>query len=568
MSEQQSAVQIERLSVAVSSSGARIADDVTLSIQRGQIVGLVGESGSGKTTVAMALLGHFRVGTGFASGSIRILGRDITKMDQPALRGLRGRVVSYIPQDPPTSLNPALRIGVQLREVLDAHLSDWSKQDRRVRLHGVLSEVLLPADDDFLRRYPHQLSGGQQQRVAIAMAFACRPAVIVCDEPTTGLDVTTQSRVLATIQQLCHVHQVAALYVSHDLAVVASLANRVAVMYAGCVVEQGSRDEVFLSPGHAYTRRLLLAIPSINPDSRVNTSPDAPQRSSEATGTSIARRSTETGGWIGHNSTCTDVPGPVTLEVRALNAFYGRQHILHDVSFSIARSECLALVGESGSGKTTTTRCIGGLHGRLSGALLLDGEPVHWAARRRYSEQRRRIQYVFQNPYGSLNPRRTVGQSIGVPLRLFFRISGVEAERRIAESLERVALPAATAARFPDTLSGGERQRVAIARALAASPALLICDEVTSALDASVQASILELLLRLRQEMGLSLLFITHNLALVPTIADRVAVMSEGRILECGTVSEVLESPKSAYTRELLANTPRLSTTGGPTETS
>jgi peptide/nickel transport system ATP-binding protein len=584
-------VEVSDLRVELTGSGVDIVDEIALQIHSGEVLGLVGESGSGKTTVGMALLGHVRRGGEVGGGAIAVDGRDISALGGDELRRLRGGVVSYIPQDPGTALNPALRIGTQLAEMLEAHASSWSEDERRKRVREALGEVALPTDDVFLRRYPHQLSGGQQQRVAIAMAFANRPKVIVCDEPTTGLDVTTQARVLETVRDLCRSHQVAALYVTHDLAVVAELADRVAVMYAGRIVESGPREAIFSAPRHPYTRRLLRAVPDIAgkrtvvgipgraalPGSRPEGCffhPRCPLADDESR--SAFPPVTELGG--GHMVRCfhhaeavqhaepegAGQLGPRTvgeelvLTVRDLDAHYGASHALFRIDLDVHREECLALVGESGSGKTTLARSVSGLHSDYTGQVRLRDDPLPEAARRRSREVRKEIQYIFQNPYASLNPRRTVGQTIGRQLQLFYPGSRADTGRRVAECLERVALSSSAAGRFPDQLSGGERQRVAIARALAAQPSVLICDEVTSALDVSVQAAIIELLGELRREMGLSMLFITHDLALIRTIADRVAVMNEGRIVEEGSVDAILTAPSANYTRELLANTPSI----------
>jgi peptide/nickel transport system ATP-binding protein len=584
-------VNVSDLRVELLGSGVDIVDEIALQVHSGEVLGLVGESGSGKTTVGMALLGHVRGGGRVGGGSVGIDGRDLSALGADELRHLRGGVVSYIPQDPGTALNPALRIGIQLTEVLDAHAPGWSEDERRERVREALAEVALPTDDVFLKRYPHQLSGGQQQRVAIAMAFANRPKVIVCDEPTTGLDVTTQARVLETVRDLCRSHQVAALYVTHDLAVVAELADRVAVMYAGRIVESGPREAIFSAPRHPYTRRLLRAVPDIAgkrtvvgipgraalPGSRPEGCffhPRCPLADDESR--SAFPPVTDLGG--GHTVRCfhhadavqhaepegAGQLGPRTvgeelvLTVRALDAHYGASHALFRVDLDVHREECLALVGESGSGKTTLARAVSGLHSDYTGQVRLRDDPLPQAARRRSREARKEIQYIFQNPYASLNPRRTIGQTIGRQLQLFYPGSRADTGQRVAECLERVALSSSAAGRFPDQLSGGERQRVAIARALAAQPSVLICDEVTSALDVSVQAAIIELLGELRREMGLSMLFITHDLALIRTIADRVAVMNKGRIVEQGSVNAILTAPSADYTRELLANTPSI----------
>ena len=584
------AVEIRDLRIELTGSRDDVVDEIRLEIHAGEVLGLVGESGCGKTTVGMALLGHCRSGGRVAGGSVLIDGQDIAELGESGLRRLRGGTVSYIPQDPGTALNPALRIGAQVAEILDAHANGSSPEQRAERARQALEEVALPADVAFMRRYPHQLSGGQQQRVAIAMAFANRPQVIVCDEPTTGLDVTTQARVLETVRDLCRSHRVAALYVSHDLAVVAELADRVAVMYGGRIVESGPRELVFSAPQHPYTQRLLRAVPDIAGRRAVVGIPGHAALPGSRPGgcffhprCQLARADcrasfppvTALGG--GHEVRCHHVAeaghepapagpaqaarngshGQVVLAIGALNARHGARETLFDVNLQVHRDECVALVGESGSGKTTLARCVAGLHTDWTGEVRLGDAVLAASARERPGKVRKEIQYVFQNPYASLNPRRTVGQTIARQLQLFFPGRRKSVAPRVAECLERVALSPAAANRFPDQLSGGERQRVAIARALAAEPRLLVCDEVTSALDVSVQAAIIELLGRLRSEMGLSLLFITHDLALIRTIADRVAVMTDGRIVEQGASERIFSSPGADYTRRLLADTPR-----------
>ena len=589
-----SAVAVQDLQVVIDSTGTPVISEVSFEISRGEIFGVVGESGSGKTTVGLALLGHARRGLRIAGGTVLLGDRDILALDEEQLRRLRGSLVSYVPQDPASSLNPALRIGTQLREIIEAH---GNQPDSAVseRVAETMREVALPDDRAFLKRYPHELSGGQQQRVGLAMAFANRPRLIVLDEPTTGLDVTTQAHVLSTVRELATLHDVAALYVSHDLAVVATLAERVAVMYAGRVVEIGGAEELFRSAGHPYTRRLVGAIPRLTGGrSLVGIPGHAVSPGRRPPGCSFAPRCTLRIDQCeqamppllpvgpGHAVRCIraelvlseaqsrvgdpiDMPAADEAEQPALRlenvaASYGRTEVLHSVSLSLASHECLALVGESGSGKTTIARAVAGLHRNWTGTIAAGGAELQHAARQRSKETRRRIAYIFQNPYGSLNPRQTIGQIVGQPLRVFGIASGREADRLIAEMLERVSLTAAYARRYPDQLSGGERQRVAIARALVCDPSVLICDEVTSALDVSVQAAIVELLGGLQRDLGLSMLFITHNLPLVRSIAQRVAVLSEGNIVELGDTGQVLTDPQQPYTRQLLADTPSLET--------
>jgi peptide/nickel transport system ATP-binding protein len=578
---------VEGLRVELEDVGIDIVDEVSFEIAAGEVLGLVGESGSGKSTVALALLGHMRRGARIAGGEVRVDGRDILHRRPAELRALRGGTVSYIPQDPASALNPALRIQTQLEEILATH-----RYGGRERLQEMLAEVLLPSDDAFLHRYPHQLSGGQQQRVAIAMAFACRPRVIVLDEPTTGLDVTTQAHVLATVRQLCETHGVAALYVSHDLAVVATLATRVAVMYAGRIVEMGRERVLFRASAHPYTRRLVEAIPEVSgrhalegiagtaprPGQRPDGCFFAPRCSFAVDACVEAFPPVERVG-DRHEVRCyrnAEVlataarerrPAPelpaadaesVLIEVRGVNAAHGDRQVLFDIDLTVKPRQCVALVGESGSGKTTLARCIAGLHRNFDGELTLRGKPLPAGARARTKETRRELQYVFQSPYNSLNPRKTIGQIVGQPVRLFFDLGHREEHDRIASTLERVRLNPSVMPRYPHELSGGERQRVAIARALAAEPTMLVCDEITSALDVSVQAAIIDLIAELQREMQLGLLFVTHNLALIRTIAEEVAVMSGGKIVEFGKVDDVLDAPQDAYTRALLADTPSM----------
>jgi peptide/nickel transport system ATP-binding protein len=581
-----STVSVTDLRVEVTSGGGEIVDEVAFEIARGEIVGLVGESGSGKTTVALSLLGHAKPGTRIARGSIRVGGVEILSLSGAALRAARGKLVSYVPQDPSAALNPSLPIGLQLAETMAAH---GERARAAERIGEALAEVRLPSGRDLLRRYPHQLSGGQMQRVCLAMAFLLRPSLIVLDEPTTGLDVTTQAHVLETVRELCRSHETAAIYVSHDLAAVASLAGRVLVMYAGRIVEEGPSGALFEEPAHPYTRKLVGAIPDIAHRRLLEAIPGmVPAPGARPTGCVFAARCdhalpicVETAPSLvelapARRARClrldeiertpiTGLPARAAraattalLEVRDLQAFHGSRQVLHDVSLELQPRECLALVGESGSGKTTLARAIVGLHPARAGEILFSGTPLPATARARSSERCRSIQYVFQSATSSLNPRRTIGEIVRTPIEHFFDLRGREADARVDELLERVSLPASAALRYPAELSGGERQRVSIARALAAGPEVLICDEVTSALDTSVQAAIVRLLEEVREAEQVAMLFVTHNLALVRTIADRVIVMNQGRIVERGATDAVLSHPSDPYTVELIADTPAL----------
>jgi oligopeptide/dipeptide ABC transporter ATP-binding protein len=582
-------LQVEGLRVELEGRGVDIVDEISFEIAAGEVLGLVGESGSGKSTVGLAILGHTRRGARIVGGEVRVEGRDILRSSPGQLRALRGRTISYVPQDPASALNPALRIREQLEETLVAH---GLGEARRQRLGEMLQEVLLPDDDAFLRRYPHQLSGGQQQRVGLAMAFACRPRVIVLDEPTTGLDVRTQAHVLETVRELCETHRVAALYVSHDLAVVATLAQRVAVMYAGRIVELGPERALFRASAHPYARRLVEAIPELSGrhalEGIAGTAPRPGQRPdgcffAPRCGFAVAecveafppvervaerhevrcfRHAEVLAASARERRPAPELPlvdaASTLVEVSGIAAFHGTRQVLFDVDLEVKPRQCVALVGESGSGKTTLARCIAGLHRNFSGEIRLHGRPLAAGARARDLRTRRELQYIFQSPYSSLNPRKTISQIVAQPLRLFFGLDHGAMDERVVTTLERVRLGSSVLPRYPHELSGGERQRVAIARALAAEPTLLVCDEVTSALDVSVQAAIIDLIAELQQEMQLGLLFVTHNLALVRTIAEEVVVMSVGRIVERGKVDDVLDAPQDTYTKALLADTPSL----------
>ena len=583
-----SGLRILNLRVNVIESGCDIVDEVNLEIPAGSVLGLVGESGSGKTTVGLAVLGHARRGVEIASGEIFFGETGVLSYDAEKKRLMRGALVSYVPQDPASSLNPALRIGTQLREVLEAHNFGDSTDARTTRIKEMMAEVALPTDDEYLERYPHQLSGGQQQRVVLAMAFACRPSVIVLDEPTTGLDVSTQEHVLRTVRELARVYGVAALYITHDLAVVSELVDEVAVMYAGRIIEQGAVKDIFENPVHPYTRHLVAAAPDIVGDHLIiGLAGRAPSPGKRPSGCVFAARcelasdecrsqfpiSVEIGDR--HSARCIKIGqlpsnvatpsrlrtnhniGDVLVNIEGLSAGYLGNLVVRDVSIQIRRGQCSALVGESGSGKTTVARCLGGLHSEWTGKILFEGQEIAKSSSRRPIDQRLGIQYIFQNPYGSLNPRRTVGDSIVRPLEIMGE-SVSEIGKQLNMVLEQVSLPASYASKYPDQLSGGERQRVAIARALISKPELLICDEVTSALDVLVQASVVDLLSDLQKNLGLAILFITHNLPLVRSFADEVAVMSEGKIVEYGLTEAIIDNPQNEYTRRLISSTPSI----------
>lgn len=517
-------VEIDGLKVSV--GDRTIVDEVCLSIRSGEILGLVGESGSGKTTVAMSLLGYTRHGARITGGRVRVNGDDVLAMGGEQRRALRGRVVSYVPQDPRAALNPSITIGRQLDEVLEVG-TDLSPADRREAVRVALADVGLPNDTRFTKRYPHQLSGGQLQRVAIAMGIVGQPPVIVFDEPTTGLDVTTQRRILDLVRELCTEHGIAGLYVTHDLAVVADVADRVAVMRSGVLVEEGEMESVFLHPQSDYTTRLLAAAPDLH---------------GSGPGQLSGRAPADRGG-----------PKPVAiLTVDTLTAGYRSHTVLQQVSTELFPGECLAIVGESGSGKTTLSRAIIGLHPNYSGEVRWRDEVLPRRATRRSRAMVKDLQYIFQSPFNAFNPRMTIGESIGFAHKLAFKSGRTDRREAVQEAVAKVGLSAKVLDQLPNRLSGGERQRAALARALVTRPSVLVCDEITSSLDVIIQAAVIELLSELKRQDGLSLLFVTHNLALLPGFADRLIVIDKGNVVEAGATVDVLADPQNTYTRQLL----------------
>ena len=556
----------------VTATGRPIVRGVGFSVRRGEILGLIGESGSGKTTTALACLGYSRAGLRIDEGTVQVGDVDLLALGEAAIRRLRGRLVAYVPQDPASALNPAFRVEDHLREARRGR-DDGPDDDELLR------RVRLPADRGFLRRYTHQLSGGQQQRIAIAMALAGGAELLILDEPTTGLDAVTKTALLRELRELCD-SGITAVCVSHDLAAMRGIADAVAVMYDGILVEQGPLRDVLGSPLHPYTDALLAAMPEPLSSTRPAAGPSA--AAAAATGCPYAPRCpraddacrrevpalaivgdrpvrcvnplTVSGHLVGapvaRRAGAADAP---VLRVTGLRAAHGDVRVVEDATFEILPGECVALVGESGSGKTTIARCVVGLHRPAAGTVVLDGDTLAATARARSRAQRGAIQIVFQNPSSALNPRLTVAEAIGRPAALLHGADAAARSREVAQRLEQVRLPLAMATRLPHELSGGERQRVAIACALAARPRVLVCDEVTSALDVSVQAAVIDLLADLRIELDLAMLFITHDLGVVNALADRTLVLERGRVIEDGPTDEVLRHPRQAYTAELLA---------------
>ncbi|MCG2800272.1 MAG: ABC transporter ATP-binding protein [Cellulomonas sp.] len=489
----------------------------------GEVLAVVGESGSGKSVSSLALLGLLPR-TATVTGSARLGDLELLGMSRRALAEVRGRRISMIFQDPSNSLDPVFTIGYQLREVLRRHLPQLTRAQRQDRAAELLAMVELPDPEQRLRFYPHQLSGGQAQRVMIAMALASDPQVLVADEPTTALDVTVQQEVLDVLRRLQARTGTAIVLITHDMGVVADLADRVVVLRRGLPVEQAPVRELFAAPTQEYTRTLLAAVPRLGADAR----PDPVDRRDRPV--------------LDVHDLVVEYRGRRSGVVRAVDG----------VDLQVMPGEIVALVGESGSGKSTLGRCSLGLAPITSGTVEVVGARLGSATPRAVRAARRRIGVVFQNPAATLNPRYTVGQSVAEPLSVHGGLRGEPLRRRVAELLEQVELPAAWAGRYPHELSGGQQQRVSIARAVSLDPELLIADEPTSALDVSVQATVLELFAEVQARLRFACLFISHDLAVVDTLADRVAVMQHGRIVEIGERSQVLRSPQDPYTRRLL----------------
>ncbi|MDE1180894.1 ABC transporter ATP-binding protein [Paraburkholderia sp.] len=520
-----------------------IVHDVDFDVARGEVLALIGESGSGKTTIALSLMGHARSGCRISGGTIHVGGTDVRSLSAKGLASLRGRKVAYIAQSAAAAFNPSRTILDQVIESALIHgtLSKAAAQAKALELFRALA---LPEPDTIGKRYPHQVSGGQLQRLMAAMALITDPELVILDEPTTALDVTTQIDVLLAFKRVIQEFGMTAVYVSHDLAVVAQMADRILVLSDGQVREAGETAQILHAPTHPYTQSLIAAV---TPDSvACRTDQPAPLSGQSPQ----ARRS-------------SDVP---LLEVRRVVAGYGRKDakgwpakiILNDVDLRIGRGQTVGVIGESGSGKTTLAKVIAGLVPSSGGSLLLDGEPLAGDLNKRTKEQFRRIQIVFQNADTALNPVHTVERTLARPLAFYHGIKGAKARARVAELLELVKLPASVASRSTAELSGGQKQRVNLARALAAEPDMILCDEVTSALDTVVGAAILDLLRDLQRKLGVSYVFITHDIAKVRAISDDIVVLYAGHRVETGNREALCAPPFHPYSHLLVSSAPEL----------
>ncbi|HWK45095.1 MAG TPA: ABC transporter ATP-binding protein [Stellaceae bacterium] len=533
-------LDIAGLDISLPAGGDRAlaVQGVSLTLRAGEALCIVGESGSGKSMIANAVMGLLPLPqVRPTAGHIRFDGQDLLTLSEAQLRSLRGRRIGMIFQEPMTALNPIMRIGEQIAEAYRSHIT-LGRRECREKTLAALADVGLPDPERLIDSYPFRLSGGQRQRVMIAAALALEPALLIADEPTTALDVTTQAQILRLIRELQRRRGMAMLFITHDFGVVAEIADRVAVMQHGRLVEEGPTRQVLTAPQHDYTRRLIAAIPHGRPPQR----PDA-------------------------------APQPVLLELDKLGKTYhsaaglfsrGRDiPALKDVSITLRRGETLGIVGESGSGKSTIGRCVVGLTPVTSGRVLFEGVDLARLDAKGLRPYRGRIQMVFQDPYASLNPRHRIGAAVMTGM-LMQGIPRAKAIDRAAELLSLVGLGPEAMERYPHEFSGGQRQRIGIARALAMEPELLVADEPVSALDVSVQAQVLDLFDKVRRQFDLGLLFITHDLRVAAQMCDRIAVMRAGEMVEYGDATEVLGSPRHAYTQELLAAVPRLEHAAGP----
>ena len=529
-------LELANLSIGLPKGSDRVdaVIDVSLTVGPGEIVCLVGESGSGKSVIAFSTMGLLPKGLPVRAGSrIALQGENLVGVSEQRLRELRCTRMGMIFQEPMTALNPVMRCGNQIDEVLAEHTA-LGAAERRKRILNMIEQVHLPDPQRMFDSYPHQLSGGQRQRIMIAMALILEPALLIADEPTTALDVTTQAQTLKLIKELQTQRGTGVLFITHDFGVVAEIADRVAVLKHGVLVEMGSTEQVLKQPQHAYTRMLIASVPSHDP----------PERTRPA---------------------ATDQP--VVLRAAGLVKSYGQRGLfggkfggnkvaaVSDVGFEIKRGETLGIVGESGSGKSTVARCIARLIDPSEGRIELAGTDIATMPSGRLRELRRKIQIIFQDPYRSLNPRRSVGQSI-IEGPMNYGASEAEAMARARKLMELVRLDPQALDRFPHQFSGGQRQRICIARALAMEPQLLIADEAVSALDVSVQAQVLMLLGDIRDKLNLAMLFITHDLRVAAQVCDDVAVMSKGRIVEYGPVRQIFGAPQHAYTQALFEAAP------------
>ncbi|UVJ38345.1 ABC transporter ATP-binding protein [Arthrobacter sp. CJ23] len=528
---------IERLKVTFATDGGDVqaVKDVSLDVKAGEVVAIVGESGSGKTVTAKTILGLLPE-TAISSGAVVIKGNNVISVSKSKLRRIRGRDVAMVFQEPSTALNPVFTVGWQIAEGIRAHAKDGhrvSAKEAKDRATEALRKVGIPDPETRVNYYPHQFSGGQKQRVVIAAALALNPGLIVADEPTTALDVTVQAEILQLLRELRDNYGTSIVLITHNMGVVADLADRVVVMFEGDVVEEAPVKTLFAEPRQDYTKKLLAAVPHLG---RNSASEGAHERLHQG--------------------------GKVLVEAKNLTIEYpgrlGRHGFkaVDNVSFTLSENEVFGLVGESGSGKSTIGRCIAGLNRATGGSLKVLGYEMLDFKERTFRPLRKEIGFVFQDPAASFNPHLTIGECVAEPLVIHLKPTPAQARRKVAELLESVQLPASYAARFPHELSGGQRQRASLARSLALNPRLLIADEPTSALDVSVQAKVLDLFKEIQEQFGFAALFISHDLAVVDMLAHWVGVLYRGQLVEQGIGSQIMGAPQHDYTKRLIASLP------------
>ncbi|NLJ54790.1 MAG: ABC transporter ATP-binding protein [Intrasporangiaceae bacterium] len=560
-------LDVQNLSVdfGVNKQWVPAAIDMTYHVDAGEVLAIVGESGSGKSASSMALLGLLPSNSR-VRGSVKLTGREILGLRPGALRSIRGSEVAVIFQEPMTALNPVYTVGEQIVETLRLH-KPISPGKAAIEAKRMLELVELPDPEKAFTSFPHQLSGGQRQRAMIAQSLSCDPKLLIADEPTTALDVTVQAEILELMRNLKDKLDSAIILITHDMGVVADLSDRIAVMRRGRIVEQGPAREIFHAPEHPYTIELLEAVPHLGQREGGEIIVDEEieavlAESDESTGpTTIGSEDGHTVGIVARESSVAD-DAPVVLELNDVAIEYpkqGRQpafRAVENATMLIRKGEIVGLVGESGSGKTTIGRAATGLLPVAEGSLTVNGVELRDAKRSTLNKVRKTVGMVFQDPASSLNPRLPIGESVGEPLFLAGEAKGKELQKRIENLLDRVQLPRSYRNRYPHELSGGQKQRVGIARSLALRPTLLVADEPTSALDVSVQATVLDLFRELQADMGFACLFVTHDLAVVDALADRICVMKDGNIVEQGNRDDILRSPKEAYTKRLLAAVP------------
>ncbi|MFS2154971.1 ABC transporter ATP-binding protein [Rhizobium sp. Rhizsp42] len=551
-------LSVENLTTSFRRNGAwtPVVNDVSFSIAAGETVAIVGESGSGKSVTAMSIMRLLPERTSRVSGKITLGGTDILSLPERQMQDVRGNDIAMIFQEPMTSLNPVLTVGRQIAEAIIRHRG-CSKKEARAEAVRLLERVRIPAAASRYDEYPHQLSGGMLQRVMIAMALACRPKLLIADEPTTALDVTVQAEILQLIKSLQDEENMAVLFITHDMGVVAEIADRTVVMFRSRALEIGKTEQIFKAPANVYTKALLSAVPRLGsmdgrafpatlPLTDTDTGVASPER--EIAGT------VETG-----KRPILEVRNLVTrfdIKSGLFGRVSGRVHAVENVSFDIHEGETLSLVGESGCGKSTTGRSVLRLIEPVSGSIHIDGQDIRALDQAKLTKQRQHMQMIFQDPFSSLNPRMRVGDAIMEPMITHGLATAKEAREKVADLMVRVGLQADMARRFPHEFSGGQRQRISIARALTLNPGLIVADEAVSALDVSIKAQVVNLMMELQEQLKIAYLFISHDMAIVERVSHRVAVMYLGEIVEIGTREQIFSNPQHGYTRKLLSAVP------------